>query len=84
MHTTTTLQKVGARGQITLPKSWRDAHPSELVRVKATGGVIEVVPVEATAEDDVVWSAVRDNDGKGIPVDDFVNMLDSIIASKKR
>jgi bifunctional DNA-binding transcriptional regulator/antitoxin component of YhaV-PrlF toxin-antitoxin module len=83
MHTTTTLQKVGARGQITLPKAWRDAHPSELVRVKAAGGVIEVVPVEATAKDDVVWSAARDNGGKGIPADDFIAMLDTIIASKQ-
>jgi len=84
MNTVTTkIQKVGARGQITLPKAWRDAHPGGLVRVKAARDVVEVVPVKATVDDDVVWSATRDNGGKGIPVDDFVNMLDGIIASKR-
>lgn len=78
----TNIQKVTTRGQITLPKVWRDENEGSLVQVEIRDGSLVVRPAKLDSDDEVVWSAARDNNGKGIDDKEFIKLLQGIIDNK--
>lgn len=78
----TTITKATSRGQITLPKIWRDKFKTNQYIIKAGDFKVEVMPVDA---EDIEWigaetifNADRDNNGKPIKVKDFIKILESL------
>lgn len=78
----TTITKATSRGQITLPKAWRDKFKTDQYIIKAGDFNVEIVPVD---EEELEWlhgetifNADRDNDGKGIKVRDFIKILENL------
>ncbi len=78
----TNIQKVTTRGQITLPKAWRDVNGSSLVQVQVKDDTLVIRPAKLDSEDEVVWSAARDNNGKGIEDRKFLKVLQEIVENK--
>lgn len=81
------IQRVTERGQITLPASWRrKAGVGASIIVKEKNGVLEISPLHTEDERDEQWvtifDAVRDNGGKGIPVDKIITTLKRITRAK--
>lgn len=79
MKTIARTQRVTERGQITLPVSWRRRTGVHAITVRERGDVLEIAPLRTEDERDEEWAtvfdAVRDNGGKGIPVDDMIATL---------
>ena len=83
MKTTTDIERVQrmtSKGQITLPSSWRKAVGTRNVVVRARGRVLTVHPARLEeAEDGTSWTVLfdkdRDNNGKGVPAEEFVRIL---------
>ncbi len=78
----TTLTKATARGQITLPKAWRDKFKTNQYIIKAGDFKVEITPVD---EEELEWmgaetifNADRDNNGQGIEVGKFIEILESL------
>ena len=78
----TTITKATSRGQITLPKVWRDKFKTDQYIIKAGDFSVEIVPVD---EEELEWihgetifNADRDNNGKGVKVQDFIKMLENL------
>ena len=77
------VQKMTSKGQITLPSKWRAIVGTQHVVVKAKGNVLTVAPLrfefgeddEDNANDEIIFSAQRDNNGKGIPASEFIRIL---------
>lgn len=76
-----TIRKVTSKGQVTLPSSWRERVKNDTVVFIEHGNVLEVHPAEVLVGEEVLFDAVRDNDGKGIPVDDLMHALKKDIAT---
>jgi bifunctional DNA-binding transcriptional regulator/antitoxin component of YhaV-PrlF toxin-antitoxin module len=72
---TRTVRHVTSKGQVTLPASWRARTGSETVVFVERDSVLEVHPAEIVTGEDVLFDAVRDADGKGLPVTDLVREL---------
>ncbi len=68
------------RGQITLPKQWRKNFSTDnfLVEMHDDKLVITPLHVSAAAMEEVLFDADRDNDGKGVPVEDMITLLKKI------
>ncbi len=83
MKTKERVQRVGERGQITLPATWRKKINSNIVIVREKNGVLEITPLQTEDERDEAWidvfDAVRDNKGKGAPIDAFIKKLETIV-----
>ena len=81
-NTTTKIQKITSKGQITVPDSWRRKVKTDTIVVKIKGNVIEITPArrEQVREDAeyTVFDALRDNKGKGLKAKDLVKILDEI------
>ncbi len=75
------ILKSTVRGQITLPKEWRDAHRTDHYRVKIEKNTLILVPLHLDPEEDeeIIFNADSDNDGKGVSLDDMITMLSKII-----
>lgn len=78
----TTITKATSRGQITLPKVWRDKFKTNQYIIKAGDFKVEVMPID---EEELEWigaetifNADRDNNGKGIDAREFLKILRSI------
>lgn len=78
---TTKILKSTERGQITLPKKWRDAAGTNNYVVHLQKDKLILVPLQLDTEEDeeVIFNADRDNDGKGISLDSMIKMLTKII-----
>ncbi len=65
------------RGQITLPKQWREKFSTDsyLVEMQADRMVIVPFHLDAEAGEEILFDADRDNDGEGISVDDMIAAL---------
>ena len=78
------VQKMTSKGQITLPSKWRARVGTQHVIVRAQGTKLTIAPArfefedddEDRADDEIIFSAKRDNKGKGIPIDEFVRILE--------
>lgn len=78
------VQKMTSKGQITLPSKWRAAVGTEHVMLKTNGNVLTVSPArfeddEDDANDTIIFSAERDNNGKGVPASEFVRILKKLV-----
>lgn len=82
------IQRVTSKGQITLPISWRRRYKVDNISVRDKGTSIEIRPVKIMfpIEDgeDVVFDAVRDNNGKGVPIEKFIKALEKSIRRDER
>ena len=80
----TTIVKATSKGQITLPAKWRKLFDTNQYIIKEKKGALEIRPIdmdmlEKQEEWTVVFNAVRDNGGKGVPAEQFIKMLEELI-----
>jgi bifunctional DNA-binding transcriptional regulator/antitoxin component of YhaV-PrlF toxin-antitoxin module len=74
----TKIVKTTSKGQITLPQKWRNQFETENYILEMHNEKIIVTPIviKPSANDEVVvFDADRDNDGKGVSVDEMINLL---------
>ncbi|MDO8561221.1 MAG: AbrB/MazE/SpoVT family DNA-binding domain-containing protein [bacterium] len=87
MITTQKIQRVTSKGQITLPISWRRRMGTNSILVRHKGDTLEISSLRTPDEEDEAWvtlfDAVRDNKGKGIPVEKMMATLKKSIRGKK-
>jgi len=78
----TTITKATTRGQITLPARWRGQFNTDLFLVEEKGAMLQIKPVDKKKMKKVtyttIFSAERDNNGKGIPAEDFIKVLEKM------
>ena len=78
-NTTGKIQKVTSQGQITLPIAWRRKFNTDQVILRTKGNVLEIEAFDLLVrnEDDeyTVFDAIRDNKGKGVKAQDFLEIL---------
>lgn len=72
-----------SKGQITLPMNWRAKFKTNNYLLNIEKQQITVKPIyieefEVGELEDVVFDADRDNNGKGVPVDEMIKMLKKI------
>ena len=70
-------RKITSKGQVTLPASWRKKIGTEMVLVIEKDNKLEIIPAEIIAGEEVLFDAIRDSNGKGIPVTDLIFSLKS-------
>ena len=70
-----------SKGQITLPKRWRGQCDTDTFVLDLQGRRLIVTALDLRegeefeeAGEEVLWSAERDNDGKGIPVEEMIRI----------
>lgn len=68
------------RGQITLPKNWRDNFDTDnyLMEMHEDKLIIMPLNLEQTVQEEILFDADRDNDGKGITPNEIIKALKSI------
>ncbi len=67
------------RGQITLPKQWRDHFNTDSYIVEMHDDRLVVIPFDLrAAKEEVLFDADRDNGGKGVSPDDVIKALKRI------
>jgi bifunctional DNA-binding transcriptional regulator/antitoxin component of YhaV-PrlF toxin-antitoxin module len=71
----TAIIKTFGSGQITIPKKWRDDIKTSAYRARKRGNEIILSPFE----EEVVFDATRDNEGKPINAKDFLKALNAVI-----
>ena len=72
----TKITKCTEKGQITLPKKWRELFDTDSFIVDFDNKQLIVRPIEmAKLNEEIVFDADRDNQGKGIPIDEMIKML---------
>ena len=73
------VQKMTSKGQITLPSKWRRAVGTQHVVLQERGNTLMVAPARIEEAEEGTWeiifNAKRDNNGKGIPADEFIRIL---------
>lgn len=70
-----------SKGQITLPKLWRDQFGTDNFLMQIDVKSITIRPInlsELQAEEEVIFDADRDNNGKGVSPDEIIRMLKKI------
>lgn len=82
MATITKTISATSRGQVTLPKIWRDRFGTNQYVLRAGDFKVEITPID---EEELEWlhgetifNADRDNNGKGIKVQDFIKILENL------
>lgn len=83
------IQRVTSKGQITLPIAWRRRMGNATtIVVRTKNDVLEISPLRTEDERDAEWvtlfDAVRDNNGKGIPVDKMIAVLKKSLRKKEK
>ena len=72
----TKITKCTEKGQITLPKKWRELFDTDSFIVDFDNKQLIVRPIEmAKLNEGIVFDADRDNQGKGIPIAEMIKML---------
>lgn len=74
---THTFVKATSKGQITLPKKWRNQFKTDhfIVTLEASRLVVAPMDIAQWAEEEVLFDAERDNDGQGLSPDDMIKLL---------
>ncbi len=74
------IAKSTERGQITLPKEWRDNFPTNTFIVEMRDDRLIVLPLNVDKADDeeILFDADRDNNGKGVSAEDMIAMIRKI------
>lgn len=88
MATLEKIQKITSKGQITLPIAWRRQMGASTIVVRAKGETLEISPLRTPDEEDEHWvtvfDAMRDNKGKGIPLERMIATLKKFDGTKKK
>lgn len=71
-----TIRKMNVKGQVTLPSKWRDRIGTDLVVLEDDGNQLIVRPADIIVGEEVLFDAIRDNKGKGIPIEDLIKELE--------
>ena len=78
----TSIVKATTKGQITIPARWRKKFDTNQYLVKEKAGSLIISPLDLekieAANEYTIFDAVRDNNGKGIPAEDFLKILKKI------
>ncbi len=74
------IVKSTERGQITLPRKWRSSFSTDNYLLEMHDDRLIITPfhIAPSADEEVLFDAVRDNDGKGISPDEIINALKKI------
>lgn len=74
---TTKLTKTTSKGQITLPSEWRNQFDTDnfILEMDSKKIVIKPITIEEIASEEILFDANRDNQGKGIPVNEMIKLL---------
>lgn len=69
--------KATTKGQITLPKTWRDKFGTDdfVMLVEKEKLTIKPVKIEEMEEEEIIFDAKRDNDGKPISSSEMIKIL---------
>ncbi len=69
-----------SKGQITLPKEWRDQFSTDNFLLTVSEHKIEIVPlyVDELHDEEILFDAARDNAGKGVSVAEMITHLKKI------
>ena len=79
------IQSVTSKGQITLPVALRRLYGAKNISLRANGAVLQIVPVRMRSHgDEVIFDSVRDNGGKGVPIEEFIRTLKKIRKEESR
>ncbi len=88
METAQKIQRITSKGQITLPIAWRRRTGARSIIVSPKGDLLEISLLRTHDEEDEVWAtvfdAMRDNKGKGIPIEKIITALEKSIGTKKK
>lgn len=78
-HMSAKVIKATIKGQVTLPKFWRDQFNTDnyLMLVEKEKLVIKPIKI-ADIEEDILFDSERDNKGQGIPVNEMIKILKKI------
>ena len=64
---------------MTLPAKWRRLCETNRFTLKESGDSLLITPLHVDALEDEKWDTVfdakRDNEGRGIPINDFIKVL---------
>lgn len=74
------ILKSTERGQITLPKQWRDNFPSDHYFVEMKEDKLIITPFETLDDpnEEVLFDADRDNNGKDVSPAEIITILKNI------
>ena len=73
------LLKSTTRGQVTLPKQWRKNHSATVYLAEMHDDKLIIVPFDfEKGNEEILFDADRDNDGKGVSPDDIIAKLQKI------
>ena len=77
---TSTILTSTERGQITLPKQWRDKFSTDTYVVELHKDRLVLLPlqIDIQSDEEVLFDADRDNDGEGVSPDDLIKALKKI------
>lgn len=77
---TTKLTKSTTKGQITLPKEWRDHFDTDnfLLMIDERKIIIKPILLDELEDEEIIFDADRDNNGKGVPMEEMIKMLKKI------
>jgi bifunctional DNA-binding transcriptional regulator/antitoxin component of YhaV-PrlF toxin-antitoxin module len=70
-----TIRKMNTKGQVTLPAVWRERIKTDTVVLEDKGNQLTISPADVIVGEEVLFDAVRNNNGKGIPIKDLVKAL---------
>lgn len=75
------IVKTTSKGQVTLPKIWRDKFNTGDFLMQIDVNSITIKPINLARlqeEEEVIFDADRDNNGKGVSPDEIIRMLKKI------
>jgi bifunctional DNA-binding transcriptional regulator/antitoxin component of YhaV-PrlF toxin-antitoxin module len=77
---TSKILKSTPRGQITLPKQWREHFSTDHYLVQAHPDKLVITPlhVEKMEKEEILFDADRDNEGESIGPDEMIKLLKKI------
>jgi len=77
---TTKILKATTKGQITLPKKWRDRFHTDNFTAEIDENQIVIKPIDLDNHEqwETIFDAEEDNNGQGILVDDLIKRLKKI------
>ena len=72
--------KTTTKGQITLPKNWRSRFDTDnfLLEIAEKQIIVKPIKFKELNSEEIIFDAERDNDGKGVPVDEMIKLLKKI------
>jgi len=65
-----------SKGQITIPKKWRDKFNTSTFTLSTEDNKIVIMPINPESlQDEIIFDADRDNRGAGITPDEMIKMI---------